>query len=326
MPPFVLILLTFVALGAVGLAFVPGVVGGGRTNKRIKALTVGERTQGRKNRVDPTKARNERRKSLQDILDAQSEQNKKNKKVSLKKRLAHAGMRITVGGFWRNSMIFGAMVFLLTWMLGVPLLFAAIFGAAGTYVVPMWYVKQRTRKYQTKFLDEFPNAVESIVRGVKAGMPLNESMKVVASESKEPVKTEFTRIIEQQAVGKNVAEAVPILFERLPIAEVNFFVVVITVQQQSGGNLSEALGNLATVLRNRKKMKAKVKAVSSEAKASAGIIGSLPFVVSILISLVSPTYMVPLFSTPTGNMFLGIAAIMMSFGVFVMHKMIQFDY
>jgi len=189
MPPIVLILLSALAFGAVALAFVPGIVGGGRADKRMKALTAGERASGRKpSRLDPNKARNERRKSLQDILDEQSEQNKKNKRVSLKKRLAHAGMRISVGSFWRNAVICGVLVFLATWLTGVPILFALVFGAAGTYALPMWYVKQRTRKYQTKFLDEFPNAVESIVRGVKAGMPLNESMKVVASEAQEPEK------------------------------------------------------------------------------------------------------------------------------------------
>ncbi|MGJ8527487.1 type II secretion system F family protein [Maritalea sp.] len=326
MSPLVLILLSVLAVGAVGLAFAPGMSGGGRADKRIKALSAGERAGGRKRRDDPKKKLSERRKSLQDILDEQSDTNKKNKRVSLKKKLAHAGMRVSVGAFWRNAVIFGSLVFIVAWATGVPLLFALVFGAAGTYVVPMWYVGRRTRKYQAKFLDEFPNAVEAIVRGIQSGMPLNESMRVVASEAKEPVKTEFTRLVEQQAVGKNMAEAVPILFERLPIAEVNFFVVVITVQQQSGGNLSEALGNLAVVLRNRKKMKAKVKAVSSEAKASAGIIGALPFVVTIMVSLVTPTYMVPMFTTPTGNLMLGIAAFMMAFGVFVMSKMIQFDY
>lgn len=325
MSPIVLMILGLVAIGALGLAFVPGVIGGGRADKRLKALTAGERASGRVKRDDPRKKKNDRRKSLQDILDEQSETTKK-KRVSLKKKLARAGMRVSVAAFWRNAAIFGAMVFLIMLLLGVPLPFALVFGAAGTYVVPMWFIGNRTKKYQAKFLDEFPNAVESIVRGVKAGMPLNESMRLVASEAKEPVKTEFTRIVEQQSVGKNVAEAVPILFDRLPIAEVNFFVVVITVQQKAGGNLSEALSNLATVLRNRKKMKAKVKAVSSEAKASAGIIGALPFIVSILVSLVSPTYMVPLFTTPSGNIALGVAGFMMCFGVFVMHKMIQFDY
>jgi tight adherence protein B len=112
----------------------------------------------------------------------------------------------------------------------------------------------------------------------------------------------------------------------MPLPEVNFFVVVITVQAQAGGNLSEALGNLSRVLRNRKKMKQKIKAMSSEAKASAGIIGSLPFVVGTLVSLTTPTYMVPMFTTTLGFIWLGIAAVMMSFGVFVMNRMIQFDF
>jgi len=326
MSPILLVLLSVFAIGALGLAFVPGIAGGNRANKRVKAMTAGDRSVGRSGPKDPTKKRDERRKSLQDILDEQNEQNKKNKRVSMRKRLAHAGMKISVAGFWRNGAILGVVVFLVAWLTGIPILFAIVFGAAGAYVLPMWYVKRRTKKYQDKFLDEFPNAVESIVRGVKAGLPLNESIKVVASEAKEPVATEFTRIVEQQSVGKNIGEAVPILFERLPIPEVNFFVVVITVQQKSGGNLSEALSNLSGVLRNRKKMKAKVKAVSSEAKASAGIIGSLPFVVTGLVSLVSPSYMLPLFTTTIGNFWLGVAAAMMCTGIFVMNRMVQFDY
>jgi tight adherence protein B len=123
-----------------------------------------------------------------------------------------------------------------------------------------------------------------------------------------------------------MSDAVQVLLERVPLAEVNFFVVVITVQQQAGGNLSEALGNLARVLRNRKKMKQKVKAMSSEAKASAGIIGSLPFVVATLVSVVSPLYLAPLFTTTLGNFWLGVAAVMLSFGVFVMNRMIRFDF
>src|SRR5690606_21724444 len=121
---------------------------------------------------------------------------------------------------------------------------------------------------------------EAIVRGVKSGLPLNDSMKIVARDVKEPVKTEFARVLDQQSVGKSMTEAIQILLDRVPVPEVNFFVVVITVQQQAGGNLSEALTNLSRVLRNRKKMQAKVKAMSSEAKASAMIIGALPFVVA----------------------------------------------
>jgi tight adherence protein B len=151
-------------------------------------------------------------------------------------------------------------------------------------------------------------------------------MRVVAKEVKEPVKSEFQRVLDQQAIGKSMAEAVTILFDRVPLPEVNFFVVVITVQQQAGGNLSEALGNLSRVLRNRKKMKQKVKAMSSEAKASAGIVGSLPFIVSILVSLTTPGYMLPLVQTPIGMIWLGIAALLMGTGIFIMYKMVQFDF
>ena len=188
------------------------------------------------------------------------------------------------------------------------------------------YLNNRRKSYQAKFLDELPNAVEAIVRGVKSGLPLNDSMRVVAKEVKEPVKSEFQRVLDQQAVGKSMMEAVQILFDRVPLPEVNFFVVVITVQQQAGGNLSEALTNLSRVLRNRKKMKAKVKAMSSEAKASAGIIGSLPFIVALLVTMTTPTYMMPLFTTSIGNLWLGIAAVLMAIGIFIMKKMVEFDF
>ena len=140
------------------------------------------------------------------------------------------------------------------------------------------------------------------------------------------MKSEFQRVLDQQAIGKSMSEAVQILFDRVPLPEVNFFVVVITVQQQAGGNLSEALGNLSRVLRNRKKQKQKVKAMASEAKASAGIVGALPFVVSGLVTMTTPGYMLPLIQTQIGMIWLGIAAILMATGIFIMNRMIQFDY
>ena len=184
---------------------------------------------------------------------------------------------------------------------------------------------RRKKRFQAKFLDELPNAVEAIVRGVKSGLPLNDSIRVVAKESKEPVKSEFARVLDQQNFGMSMMEAIQVLFERVPLPEVNFFVVVITVQQQAGGNLSEALTNLSRVLRNRKKMQAKVKAMSSEAKASALIIGSLPFVVAALVSVVRPGYLSTLYETPIGLIWLGVAAVMMSLGTFVMNRMVQFE-
>jgi tight adherence protein B len=246
--------------------------------------------------------------------------------VPLQDQLYQAGMKIKRAAWIRNCALVGLAVFLATFLLQVPLLFAAVFGVAGGYLLPRLFLRHRRKRFQNAFLEELPNAVEAIVRGVKSGLPLNDSMRVVAKEVKEPVRSEFQRVLDQQAVGKSMAEAVTVLFDRVPLPEVNFFVVVITVQQQSGGNLSEALGNLSRVLRNRKKMKQKVKAMSSEAKASAGIVGALPFVVAVLVSLTTPGYLLPLIQTPIGMLWLGIAALLMGTGIFIMYKMVQFDF
>ena len=230
------------------------------------------------------------------------------------------------GAFIRNQVIAGGVIFALCFVLQVPVLFAAVFGVAGGYLLPRFYLGFRRKRFQNAFLDELPNAVEAIVRGVKSGLPLNDSMRVVAKEVKEPVRSEFQRVLDQQSIGKSMAEAVNILFDRVPLPEVNFFVVVITVQQQAGGNLSEALGNLARVLRNRKRMKQKVKAMSSEAKASAAIVGSLPFIVAMLVSMTTPGYLMPLIETQIGNIWLGVAVVLMGTGLFIMNRMIQFDF
>jgi tight adherence protein B len=324
MNPLIFAVLAIICVGAAGFALVPSLLGGGRADKRIKAL------QGdiQANRREATASRNRetRRKEIQQTLRAQTETlEKRKKRVPLQDQLYQAGMKIKRGVFIRNSIILGVALFVTTFLLQVDLLYCLIFGLAGGYLLPRMYLGRRRKKYQNAFLDELPNAVEAIVRGVKSGLPLNDSMRLVAKEAKEPIKSDFQRVLDQQSLGKSMMEAVTTLYDRVPLPEVNFFVVVITVQQQAGGNLSEALGNLARVLRNRKKMKQKVKAMSSEAKASAMIIGSLPFIVAGLVTLTTPSYMLPLFQTNIGLVMLGIAAILMSMGIFIMSKMVQFD-
>ncbi|MEQ1768428.1 MAG: type II secretion system F family protein [Devosia sp.] len=320
-------LLAAVGVGAAGFALVPSILGGNtaRADKRIKAL------QGdlQANRREATQARSRdgRRKQIQDTLKAQNDAlGKRKKRIPLQDQLFQAGMKIKARDFIRNQIILGALVAIATFVLQVPVLYCVIFGIAAAYLLPKFYLGRRRKRFQNAYLDELPNAVEAIVRGVKSGLPLNDSMRLVAKEAKEPIKSEFQKVLDQQSLGKSMTEAISSLFDRVPLPEVNFFVVVITVQQQAGGNLSEALSNLARVLRNRKKMKQKIKAMSSEAKASAGIIGSLPFIVGTLVSLTTPTYMVPLFSTNIGLVWLGIAGAMMFMGGFVMYKMIQFDF
>ena len=320
-----LVVLAMVAVGAAGFAFMPsGGVGSGKAKKRLQAF------QGdmRVNRLENNAVRNrdERRKTVQQALKTQTNALNAKKRLTISQLVFQAGLTIKPRAFIRNSIILGVLVFIVLFIVQVPLLFAAVFGLAVGYLGPRMWLNGKRKKYQAQFLDELPNAVEAIVRGVKTGLPLNDSMRAVAKDAKEPVKSEFQRVLDQQAFGQSMTEAVQVLLERVPLAEVNFFVVVITVQQQAGGNLSEALGNLARVLRNRKKMKQKIKAMSSEAKASAGIIGALPFVVATLVSLVSPTYLLPLFVTDMGHIMLGIAVGMLSTGVFVMKRMITFDF
>jgi tight adherence protein B len=324
MTPIILAVLAMVTIGAAGFALVPSLTGSSRAEKRIKALQ-GD-VQANRREANAAKTREVRRKEIQQTLRTQAAAlEKRKKRVPLQDQLYQAGMKIKRGAFIRNSVLVGAGIFAASWLMQLELLYAAVFGLAGGYLLPKMYLSRRRKKYQNSFLEELPNAVEAIVRGVKSGLPLNDSMRLVAKEAKEPIKSDFQKVLDQQAVGKSMHEAVLVLYDRVPLPEVNFFVVVITVQSQSGGNLSEALSNLARVLRNRKKMKQKVKAMSSEAKASALIIGSLPFIVAFLVSLTTPTYLLPLIDTQIGQICLGVAAILMFLGGFIMNRMIQFD-
>jgi tight adherence protein B len=182
------------------------------------------------------------------------------------------------------------------------------------------------RRREAAFLKALPDAVDVIVRGIKAGLPLFESIKVVASDSPEPLKSEFMAIIETQTIGMPLGEACARLYESMPVPEANFFGIVVSIQQKSGGNLSEALGNLSKVLRDRKKMKEKIKAMSMEAKASASIIGALPPTIMLLVYITTPEYISLLWTHPTGQLMLVACGVWMSIGIFVMKKMISFDF
>lgn len=325
MSPLILGILVFVCIGALGIAFVPSLASSGRADKRMKAFNTGGAGSSPADRL--VSERDRRRKNMQQTIADQAKENqRKKKRIPLQMQLFQAGMKLKKGAFIRNSLILGAVIFVLLFLLGVPMLFTLTFTVAGAYLLPRMYMGRRRKKFRKNFLNELPNAVEAIVRGVKTGLPLNDTLRIVAKEAKEPVRSEFAHVVDAQAMGQSTDEAVALIYERLPLSEVNFFVVVISVQQKSGGNLSEALTNLSRVLRDRKKMAAKVQAMSSEAKASAYIIGSLPFIVAALVSFVTPTYLLPLITMPLGNIMLGVAVGMMSIGVFIMNRMIQFDY
>ena len=209
---------------------------------------------------------------------------------------------------------------------GLGALPAVGFGISAGLLLPHWYVKiARNRRFK-RFSAEFPNAIDVIVRGIKTGLPLGDCLKIIAAETQEPVKGEFKTLIEDHALGMPLDEAVERLPDRIPLTEASFFAIVIAIQSRTGGSLSEALGNLSKVLRERKKMEAKIKAMSGEAKASALIIGALPVVVVGLLCVTSPDYIALIFTTQTGHVVLAACGLLMLGGTLMMRKMINFDF
>jgi tight adherence protein B len=192
--------------------------------------------------------------------------------------------------------------------------------------LPRWIVKHLATKRQKAFTLRFADAVDIIVRGIRSGLPVAECLNIIGREMAEPVGLEFRLIVEGQKLGLTLEEVMTRALIRMPTPELKFFAIVLSIQQQTGGNLADTLSKLSEVLRGRKKLKDKIQSLSSEAKSSAGIIGALPFMVSGLLYLVNPTYMSLLFTTPMGNVMIAGGVVWMGMGVFVMAKMIAFDY
>ena len=264
--------------------------------------------------------------ALKDFEEKQKARERQNTNPPLAMRLEQAGLAWTRKTYLIFSAVLGFVCLLLSWMVTGSLLVGLGGAVIGGLGLPNWVVNFLRRRRQNKFLDEFPNAVDLIVRGVRSGLPLGDCIRMIATETREPVATEFRKIIEATQLGISVSDACLKLHERMPLQEANFFGIVISIQQKAGGNLSEALANLSKVLRDRKKMKGKIAAMSMEAKASAYIIGSLPFIVGGLVYLTSPSYIKLLFTTTMGNMILIGGGLYMLIGVFVMAKMIKFDF
>jgi tight adherence protein B len=269
-------------------------------------------------------------KSRRDVVEATlkefEERHKKSKRMPLSVRIAQAGLTWSKRQFIILSAGVGIVMFVGGFLSGAGLIAAAALAFAGAFGLPRWLLFYLKKRREAKFLNVFPDAVDIIVRGVKSGLPLLDCLKMITIESSEPVKSEFRTIVETQAIGMPLGEACGKLYEEMPVPEANFFGIVITIQQRAGGNLAEALGNLSRVLRDRKKMKAKIQAMSQEAKASAAIIGALPIAVMMLIYLTSPQYISLLWTEPLGRLMLAGSAIWMSIGMLVMKKMINFDF
>lgn len=317
----VVLLATLAAGGVTYALFYPMLSGDARAEKRRKefAAPVAARAFDRE-----AQARAKRGQIAQSLKEIENRENARHK-LTLEQKIQQAGLNWTRKKYYTVSAIMsvgaGIVLFLLSgspW-LGLIGLFIGAFG------MPPWFLQQSRNRRLKKFGIEFPNAIDVITRGIKAGLPLNDCLRIIASEASEPVKTEFRLIIESQALGLPLTEAVAKLYERMPCAESNFFGIVLAIQQKTGGNLSETLGNLSKVIRERRKMRDKIQAVSMEAKASAGIIACLPPAVAGLVYLTTPRYIELLWLTQAGKFALVGCAIWMLMGILVMRKMINFS-
>ena len=315
--------LGFVAIAGVGFALVGGSTADAKTLKRAQALVGGEDARNPNRRRPAVSAQEQRRRQILKTLKDQDREQKK-PLLSVSSKLRQAGLGMKVGTFWLISAGLALAVLLVAWAVTkMPLAAVGLAFAAGLGL-PRWVVGAIAKSRIKKFTEAFPDAMDIVVRGIKSGLPVHDSLRVIGKEAPEPLAGQFNRLVESIGMGMTIDQALDKMHAEMPTPEVRFFAIVLAIQAKTGGNLAEALGNLSTVIRSRKLMREKVKALSAEAVASAAIIGCLPPAVAILIFITAPDYMGPLFTDPRGRVMLMIGAFWMSLGVLSMRKMINF--
>jgi tight adherence protein B len=321
-------LLAFVAVGGAGMAFTGGKTG--PEKKRVQAAAGGRAAARKASAVDMAALK--RKQTTQEALKelAATEKQSRARRVSVKGQIAQAGINLSLTTYWMMAAGLGAVLALAGFI--VPgggttgMIAAAVGGFVGVLGLPRWGLGMMVAGRQKKFASQLADAIDIIVRGVKSGLPLNQCLRIIAAESPEPLRSEFQLLCDGQAMGVPLDQSMQRMFDRMPLSEVNFFAIVLIIQQKTGGNLSESLGNLSTVLRSRKLMKEKVKALSAEAKASAMIIGALPFCVMATVYVTKPDYIMILFTDPMGHLILLGAAVMMTTGIMIMRNMVNFKF
>lgn len=270
--------------------------------------------------------KDERRKQIQETLKQFEESEKqRRKRVTLRVLIAQAGLEMSTRKFWFASTAAGLVAVVVALVLQAPLYVAFLSGVVGVLGLPRWVLTFLRKRRVNTFVTQFADAIDVMVRGLKAGLPITDALKVIAEETGPPVGPEFLEVVEGLRIGLTLDQGLERMYERIPAPEVNFLAIAFSIQSKTGGNMSEALSNLSRVLRERKKMKGKVQAVSQEAKSSAAIIGALPFGIMALLGFINPGYIMPLFETETGHMMLAVAGAWMFVGLLVMRKMIQFE-
>ena len=318
--------LGFVTIASLGFVFVGGDDSSSKAVKRAQNFGIKSPQQGGKaaRGAIPQTQEQRRKQILLQLKDADRKERKA--RVTMAAKLRQAGLSLPIHVFWIISAVSGVFAGLLSFMFGAPWFLALglliVFGLG----LPRWVVGFLGKRRMKKFSGEFANAVDIIVRGIKSGLPVHDTLKIIGRESPAPLGPEFQRLVENIGVGLTLEQALEKMYERMPTPELRFFTIVIAIQAKTGGNLAEALGNLSAVLRSRKLMSEKIKALSSEATASAGIIGSLPPAVMAMVMVTTPAYMMLMFTDMRGQIMLMGSALWMAAGIFTMKKMISFKF
>ncbi len=310
------------AMGGVAWVFLYPILSGERKAEQRMASVAKSEPVVRSARTN----QKSRRDSVETTLKEIDERHKRQSRISLSTRIEQAGLTWSKRQFFLLSAAIGGFLFAFGILAGAGPIAGSAMGFAGAFGLPRWLLSFLKKRREARFLNAFPDSVDIIVRGVKAGLPLLDCLKMITAEAPEPLSTEFRAILDTQAIGIPLGEACGKLYQNMPVPEANFFGITVSIQQKAGGNLAETLGNLSRVLRDRKKMKAKINAMSQEAKASAAIIGSLPIAVMTLVYISSPNYISLLWTEPLGRLMLAGSALWMFTGVMVMKKMISFDF
>jgi len=310
------------------LMFMGGSGNSSKATKRVKS--VASRGQEKKGLFSFVKNEDSshRRKQIEESLGELEERqkNKKKKNKTLKSKILQANWTMQPQTFMTISLVLGLIAGAIPFLLRVPVHFCLGIAIIIGFGFPRMILKMAIGRRQKKFTNNFADAMDIIVRGVRTGLPLGDCLKMIAHESPEPIRSEFRLVVEGESVGVPIEVCLERMYERIPLSEVNFFATVLNIQKTTGGNLGEALSNLSNVLRGRKMLREKIKALAAEAKASAYVIGSLPIIVMVLITVASPSYMEELYTTTTGQRNLMVGAGMMVVGTLVMKKMINFKF
>jgi tight adherence protein B len=244
----------------------------------------------------------------------------------LRLRLTRSGWPLKIGDYLLISLVIGAVaIAAMILAFDLSMLINALTGIVLGVGLPHVVLSRRIANRTKKFISLLPEALDLIVRGIRSGLPASEALRTIGDEIQDPVGKEFREVTDQMRIGVAMDEAMWGTAKRLAIPEFNFLVISLSIQQETGGNLAEILEKLSDMVRRREQMRLKVKAMSSEARASAMIIGSLPFIMAGVISFVRPEYMSTLFTDPRGWMMIGIGMTSLLIGLGVMSKMIKFE-